>query len=84
MERPSLIIWRMAGTPSAVPGIFTSRFGLAMVSCSRRAAAAVPSVSWAKPGSTSTLTKPSPPSEESWSGAKTSSALRMSWSTSAQ
>ncbi len=27
MLRPSLIICRMAGTPSAVPGIFTNRLG---------------------------------------------------------
>ena len=31
MLRPSLIIWRMAGTPAAVAGIFTMRLGRLIV-----------------------------------------------------
>ena len=84
MLRPSLIICRMAGTPSAVAGIFTRRLGRAIASCSRRAEAMVPSVSWARSGATSTLAKPSPPFDDSYRGANTSSAPRMSRSAMAQ
>ena len=56
MLRPSLIIWRMAGTPSAVAGILTKTLGASSVWWSPRAAAMVPSVSRARPGSTSTET----------------------------
>ncbi len=63
MLRPSAIICRMAGTHSGVAGILTSRLGRSMRACSERAAAMVPSVSWASDGATSTETKPSPPVE---------------------
>ncbi len=65
MLRPSLIICRMAGTPSGVAGILTRALGWAMRTCRERAAAMVPSVSWASAGATSTETNPSPPSDES-------------------
>jgi hypothetical protein len=56
MLRPSEIIWRMAGIPSAVPGIFTYRLGRSRRWWSWRAATMVPSVSGASRGSTSTET----------------------------
>jgi hypothetical protein len=84
MLRPSLIIWRMAGTPAAVAGIFTITLGRAIVSCRCRAAITVASVSLAMSGATSTLTNPSPPPDDSYSGAKTSRAPLMSCSTIAQ
>jgi hypothetical protein len=62
MDRPSLIIWRMAGRPGLVPGIFTYRLGWPIVSLRWRASATVASVSNAAPGDTSTDTKPSTPS----------------------
>ena len=65
MLRPSPIIWRMAGTPSGVAGILTSTLGRSMRVCRPRAAAMVPSVSWARAGATSTETKPSAPPDES-------------------
>ena len=59
MLRPSAIIAWIAGTPSAVAGIFTKRLGSSIRSCSRRAATTVASVSRASSGATSTDTKPS-------------------------
>ncbi len=56
MFRPSPIMARMAGTPSAVAGIFTYRLGSATSSWKWRAAVMVPSVSWASPGATSSDT----------------------------
>ena len=62
MLRPSEIICRMAGTPSAVAGILTIRFGRSIRSCRLRADSMVPSVSLASAGDTSRDTKPSAPS----------------------
>ena len=45
MFRPSLIIWRIAGTPASVAGILTSKLGIAMRSWKMRASLMVPSVS---------------------------------------
>ena len=56
MLRDSETIWRMAGMPSTVAGIFTYRFGCAMRSQSSRAWASVESVSRANAGLTSTET----------------------------
>ena len=56
MLRDSETIWRMAGMPSTVAGIFTYRFGWAMRSQSSRAWAWVESVSRANAGLTSTET----------------------------
>ena len=50
MLRPSEIICRMAGTPSAVAGILTIRLGRLIRSCSERAASMVPAVSLARTG----------------------------------
>ena len=47
--------------PRRWPGSSPSGCGRSICSCSSRAAASVPALSWARPGSTSTLTKPSPP-----------------------
>ncbi len=52
---------RIAGTPSAVPGIFTMTFGRAHDFQSRRASSIVPGVSRASLGCTSIETKPSSP-----------------------
>ena len=60
--RPSLIICSIAGTPSAVAGIFTNTFGRLIRSCRYRADSIVPGVSRARSGATSTDAKPSPPS----------------------
>jgi hypothetical protein len=84
MLRPSLIIWRMEGTHSGVAGIFTSTLGWSIRVCSDRAAAMVPSVSWANAGATSTETKPSPPSELSYTGRSTARAALMSSTTRSQ
>jgi hypothetical protein len=84
MLRPSAIIAWMAGTPSAVAGILTNRFGWSMRWCSRRAAAMVASVSWASSGATSTDTKPSPPPLASKVGRSTPSAPAMSSTTRSQ
>jgi len=45
MLRLSPIMVRMAGTPSAVAGIFTKRLGRLIRSCRARAEVTVPSVS---------------------------------------
>ena len=84
MLRPSPMSWRMAGTPSAVAGTLTSRFGSAIRSWSDRADASVAAVSRARAGETSRETKPSPPFDSSYSGRNTSSAPPMSWITSSQ
>ena len=65
MLRPSAIICRIEGTHSGVAGILTSTLGWAIRSWRPRAAAMVPSVSWASDGATSTETNPSPPPEAS-------------------
>ena len=62
---PSLIICCIDGTPSGVAGILTSTLGRSIRVCRSRAAAMVPSVSWANEGATSTETNPSPPCDES-------------------
>jgi hypothetical protein len=56
MLRPSLIICRMAGTHSGVAGILTRTLGWSIRVWRERAAAMVPSVSWASDGATSTET----------------------------
>ena len=56
MDRPSAIICSIGASPSLVPGILTIRFWRPMRSWSPRAAVSVPARSWARPGSTSTLT----------------------------
>ena len=84
MLRPSAIIAWMAGTPSAVAGIFTKRLGSSMRAWSRRAAAIVAGVSRASSGATSTDTKPSVPPLASKTGRRTASASVMSVTTSSQ
>ena len=74
----------MAGTPSAVAGILTMRLGSPIRSCSERAAAAVPSVSWASDGATSRDTNPSPPPLLSYTGRSTPRASVMSSITMSQ
>ena len=81
MLRPSLIICRTAGTPLAVPGIFTYRLGWSMRSCSSRAAAMLLSVSRARFGASSMDTKPSSPPLSSWTARRMSSAAEMSATT---
>ena len=63
MLNPLPIVAAIAGMPSAVAGIFTSRLGRAMRSCNRMAAAIVAAVSRASSGATSMDTKPSLPRE---------------------
>ena len=70
--------------PAAVAGILTIRLRRAMRSCSCRAAASVPAESSARPGATSTLTKPSRPALDSYTGSNTSQAPSMSAVTSVQ
>ena len=84
MLRPSLIIWRMAGTPSAVAGIFTMRLrsGDRLVQVAGGGDRAVGVVG--EIGATSTLTKPSPPFDARRAARSTSSAPLMSCSTIAQ
>ena len=84
MLRPSAIIWRMAGTPSFVAGIFTKTLGSAMRWWRERASAIVPSVSLAREGATSADTKPSSPPLASWTGRITFSAPAMSVTTRSQ
>ena len=84
MLRPSLSIAWIGATPSAVAGIFTIRLRRAIVLWRWRAAVSVPDASWASDGATSTLTKPSPPSLDSYTGSRTSQAPLMSFVTSAQ
>ena len=84
MLRPSAIICSIGPSPSAVAGIFTIRFRRAIRSCRSRAAASVPAPSWARSGSTSTLTYPSTPSDASYTESNTSQAPWMSWMTSDQ
>jgi hypothetical protein len=59
MLMPSERHWRIAGTPSAVPGILTMTFARPQDFQSRRASAIVPCVSRARCGPTSIETKPS-------------------------
>jgi hypothetical protein len=61
VDAPSPIIASIAGTPSAVAGILTNRFGLLIRSCNARAAAMMAAVSRASSGATSIDTKPSVP-----------------------
>ena len=61
MLRPSLRHCRMAGTPSRVPGILTSTLGRSTAVKRRCASFADPSLSLARCGETSMLTKPSSP-----------------------
>jgi hypothetical protein len=82
--RPSEIIVRIGSMPSAVAGILTITLRRAMRSCSARAASSVAGPSWARPGSTSTLTKPSMPPASAYVGSNTSAAPAMSWSTIVQ
>ena len=84
MFRPSLSICWIGATPAAVAGILTIRLRRAMRSCSSRAADSVPAESLARPGATSTLTKPSWPSLDSYTGSNTSQAPSMSAVTRAQ
>jgi hypothetical protein len=84
MLRPSAIIARTAGTPSAVAGIFTNRFGAAIRSCSFLAAAVVASVSRATSAATSSDAKPSVPPLASNTGRSTASAAVTSSTTSCQ
>ena len=51
----------MAGSPSTVAGTLIIKFGRSIIDQSSLPAAIVPSVSWAKRGSTSILTRPSIP-----------------------
>ena len=74
---PSARQRRIAGTPAAVPGIFTITFGRSTDFHSRRASAIVASVSFAEPGEHSIDTKPSLPTR-SWRARKTSHAVRTS------
>lgn len=84
MLRPSAIIASMAGTPSAVAGIFTMRLGSSIRAWSRRAAAIVAAVSRASSGATSTDTKPSAPPVASKTGRSTARAPVLSVTTSSQ
>ncbi len=84
MLRPSAIIASMAGTPSAVAGIFTNRLGSSIRVWSWRAAAIVAAVSWASSGATSTDTNPSVPPLASNTGRRTARASMMSVTTSSQ
>ena len=68
MLRPSEIIASMAGTPAAVAGILTNRFGRWMRSCRFRAESMVAAVSAANAGDTSRDTNPSVPPLESYTG----------------
>ena len=84
MLRPSAIMAAIAGRPSLVAGIFTSRFGWLMRPCRSRADAIVPSVSWARAGETSIDTKPSPPSLSSYTPLSTPRAPSTSAITRSQ
>ena len=55
------ISWRMAGRPANVAGTLIIRLGRLTAACRRRASAIVASVSCARVGATSRLTKPSCP-----------------------
>ena len=68
----------MAGRPSPVAGILTSTFGRSTILLSSFAWAMVPSVSRARPGSTSIDTRPSTPPVASKTGANRSQASRTS------
>ena len=72
----------MAGTPSRVPGIFTNTLGRSTAVNRRWASAADASVSRARCGETSMLTKPSSPPVARYTGASTSQAARTSSITS--
>ena len=74
----------MAPTPAAVAGTLTYRFGSSIRLSRPRAAVTVPASSFARRGDTSTDTNPSVPSDDSCTGARISSAWRMSSSTSCQ
>jgi hypothetical protein len=82
MGMPAAIDSSIAGRPSLVAGIFTNRFGRSTSFDSRFASAVVPSVSWARFGSTSSETQPSLP--DSCVSASTSQAAWMSRMASAR
>ena len=56
---PAAIVSSIAWMPASVPGIFTNRFGRSIILCRRLASSAVPCVSMARFGSTSSDTQPS-------------------------
>jgi len=78
MLRPSAIDCSIAGTPAAVAGILTIKFGRLTVLHNRRASRIVACVSLASFGETSMDTKPSAPPVRSKTGASTSAAFLMS------
>jgi hypothetical protein len=80
---PSAVAWRMAGMPSGVAGILMKTLGRAARRLRRRASLSVPSVSRARYGDTSRLTKPSAPWVSSNTGRRTSAASWMSRTASA-
>ncbi len=84
MLRPSAVIASIAGMPSGVAGIFTSRLGWVMRSCRSRAAAMVALVSRASSGATSMDTKPSVPPAAANVGRSTARAWATSSTTSSQ
>ena len=75
---PAPIKSSIAGMPGAVAGTLIMRLALFTARHSRLASATVPAVSWARWGDTSRLTKPSPPSDPSYTGRRTSEARRIS------
>jgi len=75
---PDAMVAVIAGRPSFVAGILTSRFARPTRSYSSRACAMVPAVSVASPGSTSIETRPSRPCVASNTGVKRSQAWRTS------
>ena len=83
MLMPSARHCRIAGTPSAVPGILTMTFARPHAFQRRLASAMVPCVSRARCGPTSIETKPSSVLQASYTGRKTSAALRTSATASA-
>src|SRR5918912_896187 len=78
MFSPSERASSIAGTPSSVPGILIIRFGRSTRRQNSRACSSVASVSWARAGSTSSDTKPSPPCCSSQTRRSTSHAERTS------
>ena len=75
---PSAMHRRIAGTPAAVPGIFTMTFRRSHSCQSRRASRMEPSVSFARCGPTSIETNPSDPFVASKTGRNASAARRTS------
>ncbi len=78
MLTPSAMQRRIAGTPAAVPGIFTMTFGRSHSVQRRRASRIDPSVSFARCGPTSIETNPSAPFPASKTGRNASAARRTS------